>query len=91
MGLKIAAVVFLSTMLYLASQGSRVRNIDITENDKRSIEEADIARRVTLLNERDKKREGKSHHPYPRAHSLDDGIQGDVSIMELMEGFRGLL
>jgi len=91
MGLKITAVVFLSTMLYLASQGSRVRNIDITENDKRSIEEADRTRQVALLNERDKKREEKSHHPYPKAQRLDDGIQGDRSIMELMEGFRGLL
>jgi hypothetical protein len=78
-------------MISLASQGSRIGDIGITENEKRRTEEADIARRVTLLNERDKKRELESHHPYPRAQSLDDGIQGDIPIMELMEGFRGLL
>jgi hypothetical protein len=83
--------IWLIAMISLASQGSRIGDIGITENEKRRTEEADIARRVTLLNERDKKRELESHHPYPRAQSLDDGIQGDIPIMELMEGFRGLL
>ena len=84
-------IVWLIAMISLASQGDRIGDIGITENEKRSIEEADIARQVTLLNERDKKRELKSHHPYPRAHRLDDGIHGDKSIKELMDGFRGLL
>ena len=83
--------IWLIVMLCLASQGSRIGDIGITENEKRRIEEADIARQVTLLNERDRKRELKSHHPYPRAQSLGDGIQGDKSIMELMDGFRGFL
>ena len=84
-------IVFLITMLSLASQGDRIGDIGITENEKRRTEEADIARRVELINERDRKRELKSHHPYPRAQSLGDGIQGDKSIMELMDGFRGFL
>jgi hypothetical protein len=93
MGLKIAAVVFLCTMFYLVSfEGrSRYENMGISQVEERRIEEADRTRQVTLLNERDKKRELESHHPYPRAQSLDDGIQGDIPIMELMEGFRGLL
>ena len=84
-------IVFLITMLSLASQGDRIGDIGITENEKRRIEEADIARQVELINERDRKRELKSHHPYPRAQRLGDGIQGDKSIMELMDGFRGFL
>ena len=83
--------IWLIAMISLASQGSRIGDIGITENEKRRTEEADRTRQVALLNERDRKRELKSHHPYPRAHSLDDGIQGDISIMELMEGFRGFL
>ncbi len=83
--------IWLITMFSLASQGSRIGDIGITENEKRKTEEADIARRVTLLNERDKKRELESHHPYPRAQSLDDGLQGEISIMELMEEYRGFL
>jgi len=82
--------VWLAVMIGLASQGSRVGDIGITENEKRRIEEADIARRVTLLNERDKKRELKNHYPPPSARRLDDGI-GNNSIKELMDGFRGLL
>ena len=78
-------------MISLASQGDRIGDIGITENEKRRIEEADIARRVTLINERDMKRELKSQNPSPRAHQLGDGIQGDKSIMELMDGFRGFL
>ena len=93
MGIKIAAAVFLCTMFYLVSDEGRSRyeNTGISQVEERRIEEADIARRVTLLNERDRKRELESHHPYPRAQRLDDGIQGDRSIMELIEGFRGLL
>ena len=87
--------IWLIAMFSLASQGSRIGDIGITENEKRRTEEADIARQVALLDERDRKRELKSefkkHHPSPRAHILDDGIQGDKSIMELMDGFRGFL
>ena len=91
MGLKIAGVVFLCTMFYLASQGDRFENIGITQIEKRRIEEAEIARQVALINERDRKRDLKNHHPSPRAHSLGDGIQGDIPIGSLMEGLRGFL
>ena len=83
--------IWLIVKFCLASQGSRIGDIGITENEKRRIEEADIARQVALLNERDRKRRmGKLPSP-PSARHLDDGIQGDRSIMELIEGFRGLL
>ena len=95
MGLKIAGVVFLCTMFYLASQGDRFENIGITQIEKREIEEAEIARQVAVLDERKRKRELRSelekHHPSPRAHSLGDGIQGDIPIGSLMEGLRGFL
>jgi len=78
-------------MLYLASQGDRHENIGISQVEERRIEEADIARQVAVLNERNKKKEFEKHHPSPRAQQLDDGIQGDTSIMELMDGFRGFL
>ena len=91
MGLKIAGAVFLCTMLYLASQGDRHENLGITQIEKRNIEEAEIARQVALINERDRKRDLKNHHPSPRAHSLDDGIQGDIPIEDLMKGLKGFL
>ena len=95
MGLKIAGVVFLCTMFYLASQGDRFENIGITQIEKRKIEEAEIARQVAVLDERKRKRELRSelekHNPSPRAHSLGDGIQGDIPIGSLMEGLRGFL
>ena len=91
MGLKIAGVVFLCTMFYLASQGDRFENIGITQIEKRRIEEAEIARQVALINERDRKRDLKNHHPSPRAHSLGDGIQGDIPIEDLMKGLKGFL
>ena len=95
MGLKIAGVVFLCTMFYLASQGDRFENIGITQIEKREIEEAEIARQVAVLDERKRKRELRSelekHHPSPRAHSLGDGMQGDIPIGSLMEGLRGFL
>ena len=84
-------IVWLIAMISLASQGDRIGDIGITENEKRRIEEAHIARQVELINERDRNRKLKSHHPYPRAHRLDDGIQRDKSIKELMDGFRGFL
>ena len=87
----ILSFIWLIVMISLASQGDRIGDIGITENEKRRIEEADIARQVQLINERDRNRKLKSHHPYPRAHRLDDGIHGDKSIKELMDGFRGLL
>ena len=91
MGLKIAGAVFLCTMLYLASQGDRHENLGITQIEKRNIEEAEIARQVALINERDRKRDLKNHHPSPRAHSLGDGIQGDIPIEDLMKGLKGFL
>ena len=91
MGLKIAGAVFLCTMLYLASQGDRHENLGITQIEKRNIEEAEIARQVALINERDRKRDLKNHHPSPRAHSLGDGIQGDIRIEDLMKGLKGFL
>ena len=91
MRLQIAGVVFLVTMLYLASQGDRHENIGISQVEERRIEEADIARQVAVLNERKKKEEFENHHPSPKAHRLDDGIQGEKSIKELMDGFRGFL
>ena len=78
-------------MLYLASQGDRHENIGISQVEERRIEEADIARQVAHIKERDRKREFDKHHPSPRAHQLGDGIQGDTSIMELMDEFRGFL
>ena len=91
MQLQIAGAVFLVTMLYLASQGDRHENLGITQIEKRRIEEAEIARQVALINERDRKRDLKNHHPSPRAHSLGDGIQGDIPIEDLMKGLKGFL
>jgi len=55
------------------------------------IEEADIARQVELLDERDRKRRmGKLPSP-PSARHLDDGIQGDIPIEDLMKGLKGFL
>ena len=83
--------VFLTTMFYLVSQGSRHENMGMTQIEKRNIEESDIARRVSLLDERDRKKELLEKNPHPRAHNLDDGIQGDVPVQSLMDGLRGLL
>ena len=83
--------IWLIVMFSLASQGSRIGDIGITENEKRRIEEAEIARQVELINERDRNRKLKSHHPYPKAHRLDDGIQGDIPIEDLMKGLKGFL
>ena len=83
--------IWLIAMISLASQGSRIGDIGITENEKRRIEEADIARQVTLLDKRNKKKEFDKHHPSPRPHLLGDGIQEDTPIMELMDEFRGFL
>ena len=84
-------IVWLIAMLYLASQGSRIGDIGITENEKRRIEEAHIARQVELLDERDRKRRmGKLPSP-PSARHLDDGIQGDIPIEDLMKGLKGFL
>ena len=91
MRLQIAGIVFLGTMLYLASQGDRHENIGISQVEERRIEEADIARQVALLNERDRKRRmGKLPSP-PSARHLDDGIQGDIPIEDLMKGLKGFL
>ena len=83
--------VFLTTMFYLVSQGSRYENMGMTQIEKRRIEEADIARRVALLDERDRKKELLKKSPHPRAHNLDDGIQGDIPIEDLMKGLKGFL
>ena len=83
--------IWLIVMLCLASQGSRIGDIGITENKKRRIEEAHIARQVELLDERDRKRRmGKLPSP-PSARHLDDGIQGDIPIEDLMKGLKGFL
>ena len=83
--------IWLIVMLCLASQGSRIGDIGITENEKRRIEEAHIARQVALINERDRKRRmGKLPSP-PSARHLDDGIQGDIPIEDLMKGLKGFL
>ena len=83
--------IWLIVMLCLASQGSRIGDIGITENEKRRIEEAHIARQVELLDERDRKRRmGKLPSP-PSARHLDDGIQGDIPIENLMKGLKGFL
>ena len=93
MGLQIAAVVFLCTMFYLVSYEGRSRyeNMGISQVEKRRIESANTRRLVALIDERDRKREMEKLNPTHRAQRLDDGIQGDRSIMELIEGFRGLL
>ena len=83
--------IWLIVMLCLASQGSRIGDIGITENEKRRIEEAHIARQVELLDERDRKKELRNKSPHPRAHNLDDGIQGDIPIEDLMKGLKGFL
>ncbi len=83
--------VFLITMFYLVSQGSRYEDMGMTQIEKRRIEEADIARRVKLIDERDRKRRmGKLPSP-PSARNLDDGIQGDIPIEDLMKGLKGFL
>jgi len=83
--------VFLTTMFYLVSQGNRYENMGMTQIEKRNIEESDIARRVSLLDERDRKRRmGKLPSP-PSARHLDDGIQGDIPIEDLMKGLKGFL
>ena len=82
--------VFLIVMLCLASEGSRFEP-SMAYDEQRKIFETNNAREVGLINERNRKRKSGSRHPYPRAHRLDDGIQGDNSIKELKEGFRGLL
>ena len=83
--------IWLIVMLCLASQGSRIGDIGITENEKRRIEEAHIARQVELLDERHRKRRmGKLPSP-PSARHLDDGIQGDIPIEDLMKGLKGFL
>jgi len=93
MGINIAAVVFLCTMFYLVSEEGRSRyeNTGISQVEERRIEEADRTRQVALLDERDRKRELKNHHPYPRAQRLDDGLQSDIPIQNLMKGLRGFL
>jgi hypothetical protein len=82
--------VFLIVMLCLASQGSRFEP-SMAYDEQRKIFETNNAREVALINKRDSRRKLGSRHPYPRAHRLDDGIQGDKSIKELMDGFWGLL
>jgi len=72
-------------MLCLASQGSRFEP-SISYDEQRKIFETNNSIEVALINERNKKQP-----PSPRAHQLGDGIQGDKSIMELMDGFRGFL
>ena len=61
-------------------------------NDERiRLNEIDQARRLTAIEERDKKKLRPSH----RGQRLDDGIQSDrrdnIPIEELMKGFRGFL
>jgi hypothetical protein len=82
--------VFLIVMLCLASQGSRFEP-SMAYDDQREIFETNNTMEVALINKRDSKRMLGGRYPYPRAHRLDDGIQGDKSIKELMEGFRGIL
>jgi hypothetical protein len=91
MQLQIAGVVFLVTMLYLASQGDRHENRGITQIEKRNIEESDRARQVAHIKERDRKRELERHHPSPKAENLGDGTQGDIPIEDLMKGLKGFL
>ena len=83
--------IWLIVMFYLASQGSRIGDIGITENEKRRIEEANITRQVALLDERDRKREMENLNPTHRAQRLDDGLQGDIPIEDLMKGLKGFL
>jgi hypothetical protein len=82
-------VVFILGMLVLACIGDRYESIGVSYDVKLKAEEADIARRVSLLNkEKVKKAEPKTEH---RAERMDDGLQGDVPVRELMEGMRGFL
>ena len=91
MRLQIAGVVFLVTMLYLASQGDRYDYNGVSYDNQIKLEETERTRQVALLDSRDNKRRHKKENPSPEAHRLDDGIQGDIPIGELMEGFRGFL
>ena len=91
MRLQIIGVVFLFTMLYLASQGDRHKNRGMTQTEKRNIEEAETARQVAHIKERDRKKELERYHPSPRAQNLGDGTHGDIPIGNLMEGLRGFL
>ncbi len=79
--------VFLIVMLCLASQGSRF-DPSKSYDEQRKIFETNNGREVALIIERKKRLKS---HPSPSAHRLDDGIQGDKSIKELMDGFRGFL
>ena len=79
--------VFLITMFYLASQGSRFEDMGMTQIEKRKIEEADIARRVELIEERDRKKELRNKKPARRLN--EDLYQEDIPIQELMKQFRG--
>ena len=83
--------VFLTTMFYLVSQGSRYEDKGITYDERVKIFEADNARYVESLDKREREKELLEKNPHPRAHNLDDGIQGDVPVQSLMDGLRGLL
>ena len=83
--------VFLITMFYLVSQGSRFEDTGLTYDERVKIFEADNARYVESLEERDRKKELRNKSPHPRAHNLDDGIQGDIPIEDLMKGLKGFL
>ena len=91
MRLQIAGVVFLVTMLYLASQGDRYDYNGVSYDNQIKLEEAERTRQVALLDARDSKRRNKRENPSPEVHRLDDGIHGDIPIGELMDGFRGFL
>ena len=93
MGLKIAGVVFIITMLYLVSYEGRSRyeNMGISQVEKRRIESANTRRLVALIDERDRKREMENLNPTHRAQRLDDGLQGDIPIEDLLKGLKGFL
>ena len=79
----IFSIVFLMTMLYLASQGDR-RNYSPTYLEQKVIFEANLEKAIA----RDKENLNRN---IPMARRLDDGIQGDIPIQDLMKGLKGFL
>ena len=78
----IFSIVFLMTMLYLASQGDR-RNYSPTYLQQQAVFQAELEKRI---NDDEKRRVSNK----PRGKRLD-GVTSSKSIKELMEGFRGFL
>jgi len=78
----IFSIVFLMTMLYLASQGDR-RNYSPTYLQQQAVFQAELEKRI---NDDEKRRVSNK----PRGQRLD-GVTSSKSIKELMKGYQGFL